>query len=104
MRSMKGTTMFRPGASVAWYLPSRSTTQACCWGTTLMVLKTNTSAMMKMTSATVPNENSMCSPDVIVVNRCCGSRVGDDQPAAQHLDDAKLGGVRRRALPQLHIP
>jgi hypothetical protein len=42
----EGTRKFRPGASVAWYLPSRSTTQAFCWGTTL------TERMMKMAAMT----------------------------------------------------
>ena len=43
---MKGTKKFRPGASVAWYLPKRSTTQAFCCGTTL------TERVMKMTAMT----------------------------------------------------
>lgn len=32
----KGTRKFRPGAREEWYLPRRSTTQAFCWGTTLI--------------------------------------------------------------------
>ena len=38
--------MLRPGVRVPLYLPSRSTTQACCWGTTLMDWLMNTNATM----------------------------------------------------------
>ena len=30
--------------------------------------------------------------------------IGDHQPAAQHLDDAEVAGLRRGALPQLDVP
>src|SRR5574343_833184 len=49
--SMKGTTKFRPGERLAWYLPKRSTTQACCWGTTLTVLAMNRTARASNTTA-----------------------------------------------------
>src|SRR5262245_61339121 len=37
--------MFSPGASVAWNFPRRSTTQACCCGTTFSERTTKMAAM-----------------------------------------------------------
>jgi hypothetical protein len=47
--------MFRPGSSTSWNLPSRSTTQACCCGTTRTPSTTN--AITNATIAT-PIENT----------------------------------------------
>ena len=44
---MKGRTTLRPAVSVPWYLPSRSSTQALCCGTTLTDCTTKTTAMMR---------------------------------------------------------
>jgi hypothetical protein len=50
---MKGRMNFRPGVRVRSYLPSLSTTQACCWGTILKVWKTKIAAMTRMMRATI---------------------------------------------------
>src|SRR5450755_4027952 len=46
---MKGMTNSRPGVSVRSYLPSRSTTHACCCGTILKVWKMKIATMTAMT-------------------------------------------------------
>src|SRR5215217_2661964 len=51
-RSTNGTTKLSPGVSVRSYLPSRSTTHACCCGTILSVCTMKTMATMATTSAT----------------------------------------------------
>src|SRR3954471_3343403 len=48
---MNGIRKFRPGVSVASYLPSRSTTHACCCGTTLIDRTTKMTATTNRTSA-----------------------------------------------------
>src|SRR3954471_13027266 len=55
---MKGTTNLSPGVRVRSYLPSFSTTQACCCGTILMV------RMMKRaaTTATMRANSMGCAP------------------------------------------
>ena len=49
--AIDGTTMFRPGCSDAWNLPSRSTTQAFCCGTTFTAFTTNVTATTSRTTA-----------------------------------------------------
>src|SRR5262245_5284706 len=56
MRSMNGMMMFRPGSRISWNFPRRSTTQACCCGTTRTPSTTN--AMKNARSAT-PIENTL---------------------------------------------
>ena len=52
-RSTNGTRKLSPGVSVPWYLPSRSTTQAFCCGTTLIARTTKVAAMTTRTRATM---------------------------------------------------
>src|SRR3569832_2107566 len=99
MRSMKGITIFNPGASVAWYFPSLSTTHACCCGTTLMVLKTNTTARTKRTKGTVPKFNSIANLPSLMM-----SGVGHDQPASPDLANDEGARLRLCSLRQFGIP
>src|SRR5450830_1819876 len=99
MRSMKGTTMFRPGPRVAWYLPSRSTTHACCWGTTLMVLKTKTRATSSSTRVTPPNVMSIWLP--LNDNKLVGSMQGRQR--IEPVDQQRLAGGHQ-AAPQQFEP
>jgi hypothetical protein len=51
--SMNGTSRLRPGSSVLWYLPRRSTTPALAWGMIRMdrasTVSTNTTRTMRST-------------------------------------------------------
>src|SRR5689334_16502801 len=68
--------MFRPGVSVPWYLPRRSTTHAFCCGTTFRARKPK---MMAMMIRTMPMDVMPGSP------LCVCSDLLDDQPAAADL-------------------
>src|SRR5215218_9158050 len=85
---MKGIRMFRPGVSVPWYLPRRSTTQAFCCGTTLSARKPKMTAMM---IRTIPMDVMLGSP------LCVCSDLLDHEPAAADLAHAVRTGPARNA-------
>src|SRR6476620_10400053 len=86
---MKGRMNFSPGVRVRSYLPSFSTTQACCCGTILKVRKTKIAAMTRMTSAI-----SMGGPCELGTNGRCGQQ---HEPVALDGGNDMLSGHRRRA-------
>src|SRR5678815_3352421 len=86
---MNGRMNFSPGVRVRSYLPSFSTTQACCWGTILKVRKTKIAAMTRMTSAI-----SMSWPCELGTDGRCGQQ---HEPVALDGGNDVLPGHRRRA-------
>src|SRR5690606_18304945 len=93
---MNGIRMLSPGPSTALNLPSRSTTQACCCGTTFNAWVTNTTAMASTTRATtIPLDASIivaASPVGVTGGgaRATGRSVagrGDDEPVADDAPD-----------------
>src|SRR5690606_37483479 len=98
---MKGIRMLSPGPSTELNLPSRSTTHACCWGTTFRAWVTNTTASTSTTRARmIPLDASIMSAGSSVAGRC------DDKPVAHHAPDhvgpgapARAAGIRQLDLP-----
>src|SRR5580765_1869738 len=86
---MNGRMNFSPGVRVRSYLPSFSTTQACCWGTILNVRKTKIAAMTRMTSAI-----SMGGPCELGMNGRCGQQ---HEPVALDSGNDVFAGHRRCA-------
>src|SRR5690606_24225550 len=100
-RSMNGTRMLSPGPSTAWNLPSRSTTQACCWGTTFNACVTKTTASASTTRArTSPFDASIMYGISSVAGR------GHDEPVAGHAPDHVRAGTPGRAarVGKFHLP
>src|SRR5688500_18684494 len=103
-------TKLSPGCSTAWKRPSRSTTHACCCGTTRIALMTTINATMNSTIVTAEEPIPMSNPCVDMLNagvtkRCSGRAVGDDERRAPHADDhhriaARHVGACRLGLPQ----
>src|SRR6185295_2981981 len=87
---MKGKTNFSPGVRVRSYLPSFSTTQACCWGTILNVWKTKIAAMTRRMRAI----SSPMEIPVLGVDGRCGQ---EHEPVALDSGNDVLSRLRRRA-------
>src|SRR5438270_920724 len=97
---MKGITNSRPGASVRSYLPSRSTTQACCCGTILKVWKMKIATTTKRTSATLVEKEGSMRVSVSVR----GEARGEDEPVAFDGGDDVLARDGRGARQQACRP
>src|SRR5690606_25491513 len=98
---MNGTRMLSPGPRTLWNFPSRSTTQACCCGTTFTACATKTTASASTTRArTSPFDASIMSGISSVSGR------GDDEPVADHAPDHVGPRTPGRAVRvgELHLP
>src|SRR5690606_40057545 len=98
---MNGTRMLSPGPRTLWNFPSRSTTQACCCGTTFTACATKTTASASTTRArTSPFDATIMSGIASVSGR------GDDEPVADHAQDQVAARTPGRAVRvgELHLP
>src|SRR5438445_10318704 len=93
-RSTKGMTKFKPGARTAWNRPRRSTTSACCCGTTLIAWMTTMTATMKSASVTI-DEPIMATDSKLVALGAVLTAVRENQHRAARGDD--VHGFRLRS-------
>src|ERR1035437_10237478 len=93
---MKGTKKFKPGVRVPLYLPRRSTTHACCCGTTLIDWVMKITAMTNKTIATSINFSGNLFGNF--------SKFLDDQSTADDFNNAVSAGRRCCAGDQRPLP
>src|SRR5712691_5852060 len=88
--------MWKPASSTPAKRPRRSTTKACCWGTTTAVLATIQKTKMAKTKTT------MSTPCMMILPQTGGCRPSDpsfrDQPEREPLDARGPGGAPHLGL------
>src|SRR5438128_6796673 len=106
-RSTNGMTKFNPGASTAWKRPRRSTTSACCCGTTRIAWMTTITATMNSASVTIDDPIIVADSMLEALGsdlRLAGPAIGENEHRAARANDVHGLGLRCRRGCKLGIP